>query len=131
MEGHFESVERKEAAAHLGMWLFLASEVLLFGALFAVYAGYRVEFGGDFVAASSHNSIVIGTTNTFVLVTSSLFAALAVHAARLGRLERAAGLLAVTVLAGALFLGLKGVEYAEHISDGILPGSHYRYAALP
>ncbi|HTQ06725.1 MAG TPA: cytochrome c oxidase subunit 3 family protein [Polyangiaceae bacterium] len=131
MAEHFESVERKDQAAHLGMWLFLASEVLLFGALFAVYAGYRVEFGYEFVVASSHNSIAIGTTNTFVLVTSSLFAALAVHAARSGRLRRAAGLLALTIGCGLLFLGLKAVEYGEHFRAGILPGNHYHYAALP
>jgi cytochrome c oxidase subunit 3 len=131
MEGHFESVERKDEAAHLGMWLFLASEVLLFGALFAVYTGCRVEFGADFVVASSHNSIAIGTTNTFVLVTSSLFAALAVHGARAGRLRRAGGLLALVVLFGLAFLVLKGVEYAEHFESGVFPGSHYHYAELP
>jgi len=131
MTGHFESVERKDEAAHLGMWLFLASEVLLFGALFAVYAGCRVEFGADFVAASAHNSLALGTTNTFVLVTSSLFAALAVHAARRGRLRRAAGLLALVVLLGLAFLVLKGLEYGQHFEAGILPGSHYHYAALP
>lgn len=131
MEEHFESVERKDQAAHLGMWLFLASEVLLFGALFAVYSGCRVDFGEDFVVASSHNSIAIGTTNTFILVTSSLFAALAVHGVRTGHQRRAAGLLALTVVCGAAFLGLKALEYGEHISRGVLPGSHYHYAELP
>jgi cytochrome c oxidase subunit 3 len=122
--------ERAAPVAHLGMWLFLASEVLLFGALFAVYAGYRVEYATDFARAARESSLVLGSVNTFILLTSSLIAALGVQAYAKGRCRLGGGLLLVTAACGALFLSLKLIEYAEHARSGILPGAHYRSAAL-
>src|SRR4051794_24543423 len=81
---HFETLAQQEHASHLGMWLFLTSEVLLFGALFGLYTGYRLEYAADFARAVHHNNIAIGTINTGVLVTSSFTAAWAVHSARRG-----------------------------------------------
>jgi cytochrome c oxidase subunit 3 len=118
-------------AAHLGVWLFLASEVLLFSGLFAVYAAYRCEFPADFARAAPENSLLIGTVNTFILLTSSLLAALAVDRYRHHRSRSAGVYLLLTLVLGAAFLTLKGIEYAEHARVGILPGAHYHYAALP
>ena len=95
---HFESIQQQKRAAHLGMWLFLTSEVLLFGALFGVYSGYRVEYPSDFARASAHNNVWLGTGNTLVLLTSSLLAAAAVHAARSGRQRATVGFLIGTLL---------------------------------
>ncbi len=128
---HFENFAQQEHASHLGMWLFLTSEVLLFGALFGLYTGYRLEYPEDFARAVHHNDIVIGTINTLVLITSSFSAAWAVHAARRGWRRRVLGSLALTVLLGLVFLGLKSVEYLDHFSHGIYPGAHYRFAELP
>ena len=128
---HFESLEQQEHASHLGMWLFLTSEVLLFGALFGLYTAYRIQYAEEFAEASHHNNLLIGTTNTFVLVTSSFFAAWAVHATRLSKNRTAAASLIVTLLLALLFLALKGKEYSEHFSHGIYPGAHYSFSELP
>lgn len=122
--------ERAAPVAHLGMWLFLASEVLLFGALFAVYAGYRVEYATEFARAARESSLLLGSVNTFLLLASSLVAALGAEAFAKERSRLAAVLLLVTVVCGALFLVLKVTEYAEHARAGILPGAHYRSEAL-
>jgi cytochrome c oxidase subunit 3 len=128
---HFESIQQQKRAAHLGMWLFLTSEVLLFGALFGVYSGYRVEYPADFARASAHNNVWLGTGNTLVLLTSSLFAAAAVHAARSGRRRAVVGFLVGTLLLAGTFLVFKTIEYTEHFHEGALPGRHYRFAELP
>lgn len=128
---HFESLAQQEHAAHLGMWLFLTSEVLLFGALFGLYTGYRIRFAADFAAAASHNPVLIGTTNTAILITSSLFAALAVRAMEQGRRRATVIWLLVTLALGVTFLGLKYLEYRGHFDEGIYPGVWYSNDSLP
>ena len=128
---HFENLAQQQQASHLGMWLFLTSEVLLFGALFGLYTGYRIEYQQDFSQAVHHNNIAIGTINTAVLVTSSFSAAWAVHSARGGSRRGILGSLGVTLLLGFAFLVLKGIEYKEHFDAGIFPGALYRSEELP
>jgi cytochrome c oxidase subunit 3 len=128
---HFESLAHQEHASHLGMWLFLTSEVLLFGALFALYTGYRLEYQQDFSLAVHHNNIAIGTINTAILVTSSFSAAWAVHSARRGSRRGILGSLGITLLLGLVFLVLKGIEYKEHFDAGIFPGALYHSEELP
>ncbi|MCC6551544.1 MAG: cytochrome c oxidase subunit 3 family protein [Polyangiaceae bacterium] len=128
---HFEDIEKQSDAARLGVWVFLASETLLFGALLALYASYRVMYPADFLAAAAHNNVAIGTTNTLVLITSSLTVALAVNALRRDLPRLAGWLLAASVALGAAFLVLKGFEYAEHAREGIVPGRAYRFAEMP
>jgi cytochrome c oxidase subunit 3 len=128
---HFDSLERQDQAAHLGMWIFLTSEVLLFGALFGLYTAYSTGYGDAFDDAARHNNVVIGTLNTFVLVTSSFSAAWAVHATRRGRRRTAVRSLAITALLGAVFLVLKGIEYTDHFAHGIFPGQAYAFHGLP
>ena len=82
---HFDSLEQQNEAATLGMWVFLVTEVLFFGGLFATYSVYRAWYPEAFAAASHELDITLGTINTAVLITSSLTMALAVHAAQLGR----------------------------------------------
>lgn len=128
---HFESLEKQEHAAHLGMWLFLTSEVLLFGALFGLYTAYRVSLGEEFTQASHHNNVALGTANTFILITSSFFAAWAVHSIRHDRRRDTVISLALTLLLGLTFLVLKGIEYSQHFAEGIYPGAAYRFEELP
>lgn len=128
---HFESFAQQDHAAHLGMWLFLTSEVLLFGALFGIYTATRAEYGKAFLEAAHHNNVVLGTANTFVLITSSFFAAWAVHAVRLGRRRTMLASLAITVVLGVAFLVFKSLEYADHFAHGIYPGAHYAFSELP
>lgn len=128
---HFASAETQEHAAHLGMWLFLTSEVLLFGALFGLYTGYRVEYAADFARAVHHNDARIGTLNTALLITSSFTAAWSVHCAKQARPRAVVGSLLVTLLLGLAFLGFKALEYGQHFAHGIYPGTAYRFAELP
>ena len=127
----FEDLEKQTHAARLGMWIFLGSETLLFGALLGLYAAYRTMYPEAFARAAAHNAIAIGTINTVVLITSSLTVALSVGAIRAGRARWAGTLLLGSVAFGALFLVLKGFEYADHIHHGILPGAAYHFHELP
>ena len=127
----FADLEKQTHAARLGMWAFLASELLLFAGLFALYAAYRALYPRDFAAAVAHNSVAIGTTMTVILISSSFTVAMAVHAVRASRPRRAAWLLGVSVVIGLLFLVLKGVEYTEHFHEGIYPAGAYHFAELP
>lgn len=122
---------RREATLRLGMWIFLASEALLFAGLFALYAAYRWAYPAQFHAAAAHANLLLGTINTYVLLTSSLTVALAVHAARAGQRRRAVAFLLATVALALGFDALKAVEYAEHLAAGFAPGRHYAFAALP
>jgi cytochrome c oxidase subunit 3 len=127
----YGSLERQHATARLGMWVFLSSESLLFAGLFALYAAYRFAYPAEFHAASAHANLVIGTVNTYVLLTSSLTMALAIHATRRGRRGRTVALLVATIALGFTFDLLKAVEYAQHLADGIAPGGYYAFGELP
>lgn len=120
----FDTMEQQVEAVTLGMWVFLVSEVLLFGGLFTAYTYLRVAYPEAFATASGHNNLAIGTVNTVVLIVSSLTMALAVAAAREGRRRPLLGLLGTTAALGAVFLVLKGVEYLEHWHAGLVPGVH-------
>ena len=127
----FESADKQRHAAHLGMWLFLTSEVLLFAGLFGLYAAFRVVYPEEFAAAARHNHAIIGTVNTVVLITSSFAVAWAIHSVAAGRRTVATFCLGVTVVLGGVFLALKGLEYRDHVHEGLLPGVYYASTALP
>lgn len=118
-------------ALHLGMWLFLGSETLLFAGLFGAYAAYRAAYPAAFSAGVGHNHTLIGTANTLVLIVSSFFVAWGIHAMRAGRRRACIASLVVALLLGLTFLGVKGLEYREHVHAGIAPGVYYRFAELP
>jgi cytochrome c oxidase subunit III len=118
-------------ALHLGMWTFLGSETLLFAGLFALYAAYRAVYPADFALAVHHNNAVLGTVNTVILLTSSFFVATAVHRLRGGHRRSCLAALAIAMVLGACFLGVKIVEYGAHLDEGIAPGHHYTSAELP
>jgi cytochrome c oxidase subunit 3 len=119
---HFQDLTRQAHAARLGMWVFLASEVLFFAGLFALYATYRIEHPVGFGEGVLHNTLALGSTNTAVLLVSSYTIALAVHELRRGMTRAAAALTAATIGLGLCFLAIKAVEYAEHFREGIYPG---------
>lgn len=127
---HFESLAQQAHAARLGMWLFLTSEVLLFGALFALYTGYRIRYAAEFAQAAAHNDVAIGTVNTLLLISSSLCAAWGLLSAERGNRRLALLSLSATVALGALFLYLKLTEYREHFAAGIYPGPAYGFEPL-
>jgi cytochrome c oxidase subunit 3 len=124
---HFESLDRQNEAVRFGMWLFLSTEVLLFAGLFCAYAYYRFQFPEGFAEASRHVDLWAGTLNTFVLITSSLTAALAIHFARTDRKNLAVACLVATLLMALAFLGVKSIEYLHKFQEGALPGRYYHF----
>ncbi len=118
VEVHGEGVK-----ARVGMWLFLLSEILLFGGLFLLYAVYRSKHPVDFHAASLELSRFDGTLNTAVLLTSSLTAVLAIYSLQIKRnTRRAAFFLAATIALGLTFLVVKAFEWAAKFEHGLYPG---------
>lgn len=124
----FADLSQQQAASRLGMWVFLASETLLFAGLFGLWATYRVHYPAGFLVAAQHDTLALGTINTFVLLTSSLLAALAVWAVAHERRGLGLAMVLGTAALGVVFLAIKGLEYAEHVEHGLLPG---RYATSP
>jgi cytochrome c oxidase subunit 3 len=122
---HFESLEKQQHAARLGMWLFLATEVLLFAALFAAYAVYRYLYGEAFAEASRGLQTWIGLVNTIVLVTSSFTVAMGLDRQVRGNGKGTRALFLASVALALLFLVFKYVEYSHHFHTGELPGRYY------
>jgi len=136
---HFESLDQQREASSLGMWVFIAQEVLFFGGLFATYTVYRSQYPDAFSAGSHHLNWRIGFLNTLVLIGSSLTMAMAVHSAAVGKSRRIVGFLLATVLLGSVFLGVKYFEYGEKIrpclGDGpytgcLVPGERFDASAV-
>ena len=122
---HFDSPDQQVESGKLGMWLFLVTEVLLFGGLFCAYAVYRSIHPEVFVYAHHFLSKLLGGINTVILITSGLTMALAV---RFAQTENRRGLvltLALTFLGGAGFMSIKYVEYKHKWEDGLLWGTRY------
>jgi len=108
----FDSVLERREAATLGMWAFLATELMFFGPLFFGYVHARISAADAFVSASHHMHIVLGTLNTAILMTSSLTMALAVRSAQSGT-SRLRTYLVLTALLGLAFLGIKAYEWVS------------------
>jgi len=121
----FDDVSQQREASTLGMWIFLATEVLFFGVLFAGYAYGHLLHGAAFAEAGRETDLVLGTIETSVLLTSSCLVALAVRAVQLGRQRGAAVLLLCTAALGTAFLVLHGFEYAHEYKEGLVPGLHW------
>lgn len=117
----YSDPRRQHQADLMGMYLFLGSEIMLFGGLFAVMALTRLHHPQDYVAASRELHLWIGAANTLVLLTSSMCAAFAVATARHGFARATARWLAATAALGTGFLALKVVEYASEYREGLLP----------
>jgi cytochrome c oxidase subunit 3 len=133
---HYASMEAQLDATKLGTWLFLASEVLFFGGLFAAYAVYRANHPDLFRYAHHFLDWRLGATNTLVLVGSSVSAAWAVRCAQLGRRRGLRVAILVTLALAATFMAVKYLEYSHKLHNGVLWGAAYRpseeiLAALP
>jgi cytochrome c oxidase subunit 3 len=122
---HFADLEQQHEANSLGMWIFLATELMFFGGMFAAYTLYRHLYPQEFAAASNHLNLVFGSVNTVVLLTSSLTMAFAVHAARHDQRTWLLRYLALTALLGTLFLVIKGFEYRADYVEGLVPGLRF------
>jgi len=124
---HFADEQQQRDAASLGMWVFLATEIMFFGGLFCAYLVYRLKFFDDFAAASKSIDATLGATNTAVLICSSLTVVLAVWAAQTARRALLISMLAVTMLLGFAFLGIKAVEYTDKFEEHHVPGASFSF----
>ncbi len=122
---HFENLEQQHEVGALGMWLFLGSEILFFGGIFTAYAVLRSGSSDPFAAASKQLSATLGAVNTAVLLTSSLTMAMAVWAAQAGKRPLLQVFLALTLLFGGAFLGIKGYEWYHEYEEHLVPGQSF------
>jgi cytochrome c oxidase subunit 3 len=128
---HFEDLEQQHEASRLGMWAFLATEVMFFGGLFTGYAVYRNLYPEAFHLGSHHLDVTLGAINTAVLIGSSLTMALAIRAAQVNsRKSTQVGLLLATIALGTVFLVIKGFEYHHKWVDHLMPGPGFDVAAF-
>lgn len=122
---HFATVEQQKATSTLGMWVFIAQEILFFGGLFGAYAVYRNLHFDVFATGSHHLDLKLGLFNTIVLIASSLTMAMAVHSAALGQRRRIVGYILATIFLGGVFLGVKVIEYKDKFDHHLVPGHHF------
>jgi cytochrome c oxidase subunit 3 len=122
LEEQYENLEQQHQAAALGMWVFLATEVMFFGVPFLAVNVYRHLYPVAFEKASERLNWVIGGTNTLVLLLSSLTIVLAVHYAQLARRKQIVVFLGLTAALGVCFLCLKALEYYIDYRENLIPG---------
>ena len=122
----WESLADQHSNARLGMWIFIASEVLFFGALFMGYSFVRALHPADFAAAAHETNLWYGAANTAILLTSSFTMVMGVRAADLDLRRTATLCLAATAALGIAFLIIKGFEYRDDLEQHLLPGQDFR-----
>lgn len=124
---HFEDMDQQQETHSLGMWTFLATEIMFFGGLFLAFTVYHVQFPVAFMAASSELNPIYGGINTFFLILSSLTMAMAVHAAQTGNRKRISQMLLFTILLAFCFCGVKSVEWIEKYNHHLIPGTRFDF----
>ena len=118
----FDSMEQQQDASTFGMWVFLLTEIMMFGGLFTAYLIYRLKYYPAFVAGSSSIDVGWGFANTLVLIGSSFTMAMAVWSAQTGRKKGQIWFLIGTMILGAAFLGVKAKEYYDKYEECHIPG---------
>jgi cytochrome c oxidase subunit 3 len=131
LQHHFDNMAQQAEASTLGMWVFLVTEIMFFGGLFMAYLVYRHASPEGFQEASFELNRIWGTTNTAVLICSSLTMALAVRAAQTSqsRKTQVAWLLG-TMAFGVAFLGIKAIEYRDKFVHHHVPGPYFHWEGL-
>jgi cytochrome c oxidase subunit 3 len=123
----FDDAEQQYQASHLGMWTFLITEIMFFGGLFTLFAVYVSAYTEGFAEGSKHLDLLLGAVNTVVLLGSSFTMAMAVRSAQTGRRSGQLLYLALTLLLGLAFLGIKAVEYGHKFEQHLVPGPGFRF----
>lgn len=127
---HFSGVEQQKESAKLGMWIFLLTEVLLFGGLFCAYAIFRALNHDMFYNAHKFLDVELGMLNTYVLITSSVTMALAIRSVQIGNRKAAIINLVLTLAFAMVFLVVKYFEYSHKFHLGQLPGKYYTFTGV-
>jgi cytochrome c oxidase subunit III len=125
----YQDYAQQQDSARLGMWIFLATEILFFGVLLFVYGLSRTRYPEAFAVASRRTDVVLGTLNTAMLLTSSFTMALAVRAGELQLAQAARRWLYATAFLGAAFLTIKGIEYQKDYTDHLVPMLNFHFDA--
>ncbi len=131
LQHHFEDLGQQHEASILGMWFFLAQEILFFGGVLLAYWVYRILYPEAWSIGAMQQKTLWGAINTIVLIVSSLTMALAVRNAQLGRQRGLVVMLVLTLLFGSVFLVVKGIEYNAHWHEGLFPGAHFTWHEHP
>ena len=118
----FDTEEQQKDASTLGMWIFLITEIMFFGGMFAVYTVYRNWYPEVFKIASTSLNQIVGAINTGVLLLSSFTMVMAVRAGQLGQQKMIIWFLILTLLFGGVFLGVKAIEWKEKFDEHHIPG---------
>lgn len=127
LQHHFQDMRTQQHAARLGMWLFLATEILLFGGLFCAYSVYRTLYPEAWHECSHHTFRIFGLVETFDLITSSFTMVMAIHFTRVGKRGLSVLMLLLTIGMGLAFLCLHGYEYYHEYLEGALPGKYFHF----
>ena len=131
LQHHFDTMSQQKEAAVVGMWVFLLTEILFFGGLFAAYMVYRIWYFDAFAEASRSLSLFWGGLNTAVLIFSSLTMAMAVRCAQTNKRSATVNWLILTMILGTVFLGVKVIEYADKFEHHHVPGYNFEWAHQP
>src|SRR5689334_7129706 len=123
----FASTQHRDHTAELGMWVFIATEVLLFGGLVLAYFVYRHAYSASFLAAGRQTHLLIGTANTAILLTSSFLVAWAVETYGAEARRYCPALLAGAIILGLVFIVLKGIEYKSEYDEHLVPGIDFKF----
>jgi len=126
----FDDTVQQHEASWIGMWVFLATEVMFFGGMFLGYTLYRIGYPEGFAHASNHLDLWLGTINTAVLICSSFTMALAVRGGQLGQRGTLAVFLILTLVLGSVFLGIKFTEYYHKFEEHLVPGASFSYPGV-
>ena len=123
----FDDAEQQRDAVTMGMWVFLVTEIMFFGGLFASYVVYRALYPAAFAVASQALDIKLGTLNTAVLLVSSFTMVVAVFGSQTGRRRPLVGGLALTITLGLVFLAIKFYEYYQKYVEHYIPGPSFTF----
>jgi cytochrome c oxidase subunit 3 len=127
---HFVDSEQQFDASKMGMWIFLVTEILFFGGLFAAYIIYRAWYPELYIMASSQLNTTMGAINTGVLILSSLTMALSIWSAQNNDRKKTTIFLAVTIICAIIFMIIKYFEYTHKFHLGIFPGAYYTFTGI-
>lgn len=125
LQHQFEDMKQQEESNTIGMWMFLAQEIMFFGGLFTAYLIFRSKYPIAFAAGSNHLDALLGGINTLVLIVSSLTMALTVYYAQKGNRNMQIIMIILTMIFGAGFLGVKAIEYTDKYNHGLVPFANW------
>ena len=130
LQHHFDDLKQQYEAANMGMWAFIAQEIMFFGGMFGGYTVYRYKYLPAFIEGSNSLPIEWGALNTAVLIASSFTVAMAVRSAQQGRANQILNWLLGTMVLGLVFLGVKYIEYSHKWHHHLVPSTDFRYEGL-